>query len=367
MPRATSIVLCLTLMAFAGPGLSAQRKVVSPSAYATVEGPSRVGFPFTGTTTTRYQQICSIKGTPGVIQAVSFRRDNDVIVASADYVAFSTTLDLYLSTSPRSALTMSRTFAANIGPDVTKVFASTANWPAQVKVPPGPTGFAYTIPVSQPFFLFPGTGDILVDVHKYSSTNTNSMFFCDADSSGLGQGFASVKLGEGCPGAGKSEVVVYSSWFPGAMGRVLLWKAPSNTPALFVVGTSSTSFSGIPLPLDLAVIGAPGCPLYTNIFLSLAGVTSTSTTAYNSRWDLSLTVPADPALSGVTVYQQFLLVGDTFIGNAAALSTSQGYGVTLGFPVPGMPAQSETHDSSLTATEGALLQLGYGMVIEFTM
>ena len=36
---------------------------------------------------------------------------------------------------------------------------------------------------------------------------------------------------------------------------------PWNTPAFMFMGTSNTSHGGVPLPFDLAPIGAPGCVL----------------------------------------------------------------------------------------------------------
>jgi hypothetical protein len=57
---------------------------------------------------------------------------------------------------------------------------------------------------------------------------------------------------------------------------------------------------------------------------------------------------------------------DTNAGNAANLSVSQAFQVTIGTLVPGMPPQSEAHDGSLTSVDAILLQQGYGPVVEFT-
>ena len=73
------------------------------------------------------------------------------------------------------------------------------------------------------------------------------------------------------------------------------------------------------------------------------------------------------ALSGAKFPVQFLMFQDTLIGNAANLSVSQGWEITMGTLVPGQPPQSEAHASSLTATQASLVQAGYGMVVELTM
>ena len=368
MTARSPLILVFVLVLLLGVTTAQTRIVVNPAANATVEANSRISFPFAGTGTMRYQQICSLKGTPGLISKVAFRRDNDVIVSSGDYVAFAVTMDLSLSTSPRTAATMSATFAANMGKDAKQVYTGTLNWPAQKKVPPGPTSFAYTVPLPAPFFLFTGQGDLCLDIVKRSSTNVQSTYFgMDADSSGMGTGFAATKLGEGCPGAGKSEVLVYSNWFPGARAKVLLWKAPSNLPTFFIAGTSTRRYGPLLLPFDLAPIGAPNCKLYTNIVVPIAGTTTSRTTPYSSRWDLFIDLPLDTALSGAKFPVQFLMFQDTLIGNAANLSVSQGWEITMGTLVPGQPPQSEAHASSLTAAQASLVQAGYGMVVELTM
>ena len=42
-----------------------------------------------------------------------------------------------------------------------------------------------------------------------------------------------------------------------------LTNIPTNAAGLALVGTSRTSWGGIPLPLDLTSIGMPGCSLFT--------------------------------------------------------------------------------------------------------
>ena len=361
------VILCLFMALFLA-GAEAQSTLVNPAANTTMEGNSRIAFPFSGTGAMHYQQILSLKGTQGLIRQVAFRRDNDVIVSSGDYTAFAVTLDLTLATSPNPAVAMSATFANNLGNDAKMVYSGTLNWPAQKKVPPGPTAFAYTIPLAAPYFIFLGTGDLCLDIMKQSSTNSQTTYFgMDADSSPMGQGFATKKLGESCPGIGMSEVYIYSNWYPGAQARALLWKAPSAVPAIFLAGTSSTRFGPFPLPVDLAFLGAPGCNLYTNIVLTMAGTTSTSSTSYNSRLYLDANLPGDPALSGMPLPIQFLMLNDPLIGNPAKLSVSQGWEITIGTLVPGMPPQSEAHSSSLTSPTASLVQAGYGMVVELTL
>ena len=91
---------------------------------------------------------------------------------------------------------------------------------------------------------------------------------------------------------------------------------PAVTAGLMFTGYSRTSWLGIPLPLNMAPIGMPGCSLLTSgqIILVLnvsAGVGS-----------LALPLPADAALLVAPFYQQALIVD--LPANPAGLILSNG-------------------------------------------
>lgn len=72
-----------------------------------------------------------------------------------------------------------------------------------------------------------------------------------------------------------------------------LFDAPAFSAAILWVGASSTNWLGLPLPLDLAGFGLPGCFLYQDLTLSFSGVTNGAGLA-----TFPLTVPSNPALAG---------------------------------------------------------------------
>ena len=360
--RAT--VLASTAAVLCGAASAQPRIVVNPPANAAVEGTSRITFPFSGNATMRYQQIASFRGNAGLINKVAFRRDNDVIVNSPDYVAFSPDFDLTLSTSPRTPVTISATFANNVGNDVRMVHSGVLNWPAAQKVPPGPTPFVYTVPITQPF-LYTGQQDLCLDIARRGYTNPNTSFFLDAAAGSIGT--ISSQLGVGCPNASVNNVVVYDSWAPGARARILQYNAASGTPTALVIGDSSTNWGPIILPLDLMPFGAPGCRIYTSHSLTIPGTNSNATTPYGGRWEFITELPMDPSLGGATLFMQFYNINDFNAANALNLSVSSGHSITIANPMPGQPAHSEAHASVLTATEALLVQQGYGFVLEITM
>jgi len=359
-----SLPRTLLVAAACAGALTSQRLVFNPPGNATVEANSRFAGPFGGTASQRFQQVCGLSADPtaiGQITRVAFRRDNDTIVASGDYVAFSPDFALTVSTSPRTTLTMSRTFANNIGSDATQVHTGVVNFPAQQKMPPGPTPFAYMVPFTAPFPYASPLGDILLDFAVTSANNTNTLFFCDADARGAGS--TARLLGNGCP-ASSNLVSVSSNWGPGSTARILQYNAAGGVPSVLGIGSTSPSWFGLPLPVDLGIIGAPGCLVQHDNLVGITGMTSGTLGMYNGRWDVWLELPNNPFLAGLQLRTQFYNLLDTGIGNAANLSLSDGHEITFATPTPGVPPQSEAHGSA-TATQAALIQQGYGIVVEF--
>jgi len=81
-----------------------------------------------------------------------------------------------------------------------------------------------------------------------------------------------------------------------------MFSAPPSTLAWNVVGTSNTSFAGLPLPFDCAPIGAPGCRIYCSQDALIGSGTDGSGTAR-----VSITYPRDRALAGQTYFTQYLV------------------------------------------------------------
>lgn len=78
-------------------------------------------------------------------------------------------------------------------------------------------------------------------------------------------------------------------------------------PALLYIGASTTSWAGVPLPLDLAVLGLSGCTLYQDLAFSLKGFLNGSGTLTKA-----LTIPNDPGLNGVQVPFQWVVIEPIF-------------------------------------------------------
>jgi hypothetical protein len=89
-----------------------------------------------------------------------------------------------------------------------------------------------------------------------------------------------------------------------------------------VVGLDDRSWGGIPLPLDLGPLGAPGCSLYTDRALGLVVPNTGGGSAF------ALTIPAAPRLVGATTHWQGLFLAP--LANPLGLATSDYLSITLG-------------------------------------
>jgi hypothetical protein len=124
-------------------------------------------------------------------------------------------------------------------------------------------------------------------------------------------------FGIGCPGTtGLIEVRPTSPPALGSTFTLDVRNLPSSGAGFVAValGFSNTSWSSLPLPFDLAVIGLPGCNLYTGIDVS----TPVTNNAGTATW--SVAVPNDLSLSGLAFYNQALMSnGGAFsVSNAGA-------------------------------------------------
>ena len=132
--------------------------------------------------------------------------------------------------------------------------------------------------------------------------------------------------GQACPGSNGYAPLAWSRGgkpLPGNLQfQLVASRAPAGKVGFLAIGNSNRNFGVVPLPFDLAFLGATGCHLNTNIVLLNQALVGTGGVAA-----VNLPIPPDPALKGAALYGQYLLL-DTQ-ANPANLVTTDGVAITV--------------------------------------
>jgi hypothetical protein len=133
--------------------------------------------------------------------------------------------------------------------------------------------------------------------------------------------------GTGCPDAQGTPLALGASGCPdlGAAFTLVVTGSPANlVPAILSIGVSDASWLGLPLPLDLALFGAPGCFVYTSNEVLIPGIPNAGGAA-----SLPVVIPNDPTLSGGVAHVQGFQI-DLALPTPLPLASSNYLTVTIG-------------------------------------
>jgi subtilisin family serine protease len=174
-------------------------------------------------------------------------------------------------------------------------------------------------------FTAPNTGTLLVEVAA-ASLEVNPLPYSMATTATFGGGAPAnwVNIGGGCPGT-KGIPALFPAANP-VLGTSFVTRsayAPGNIFGLFLIGGSSTVWSGGALPFDLGLIGAPGCLLRTDVIAIDAVLTDNDGTASQSY-----VIPNNPTLVGAVLFQQLAAYDPTV--NALGFTVSNAGAMTIG-------------------------------------
>lgn len=135
-------------------------------------------------------------------------------------------------------------------------------------------------------------------------------------------------FGRGCAGNDGHEPIL-GARAPMTVGQRFLTElhnAPPGAPTACVAGSSATAFRGVPLPIDLGLVGAPGCAILIDHVLVQAAATVGGGSGGGSAL-FSWPVPNDPSLRGFRVYFQAYVADPA--GNALGLTTTAALEATV--------------------------------------
>jgi hypothetical protein len=347
--------------------LAAQSLVVVPNGYEHLEGTSAARTPL-GWSSSRIQylvdgsQLCS---QVAVIQSLRLRLDGGNFNVDAPVAkSFQATLDVY--EVPVTPATMTATFANNVvGAVPTNVFQGALVVPAAARLLPYPNPWTVELVLTQPFVYSRSNGNLLLDLTLTGGSGDNwpaDGFFLHATEA-RGE-VTKIQEDLACASAaGSLSLDVPAVAGNGVVGGTLV-VAHTVTPVAgaavdfvyHVVSLDNQQSGGVPLPVSLAVLGAPSCLLNVDPQIGVL----VPTAAGSVVWPL----PNGPAALGLPLYAQAVaidFVTGTFVPSRNA------WQVRLGDVVPPSGPAQMVHRSNYTGqATGALSPTGYyGLVVGF--
>jgi hypothetical protein len=368
MTRLSSLGIAATTLC-ALPSLLAQTSAVVPAAYANVEGNGLEQEPFGYDQITHLQYVdrSVLTGVPGsaLLNQLAYRRDWGSTAGLA-------TMQRIGRSGPTSAIWevwMINYTGPVLNPTNNMRRAGWANvmTPTLISFPDLPRGAGPTAPFDLAFALdrpFAYTGGALGVSHSaYETAGTTYNYFVDAVASSATAGqVARISDGSlGCP-AGENRCQGFAP-NPGAgdLEFYLFGGKPSST-AIAYLGTSSTTWLGVPLPLNLGFMQLPGCAIYTDLAVPLPTFTNISGHA-----GMRVPVPALPSLTSSTLYGQWLLRDDR-VNPAVDIASSDGLRFTLGSTVGAyqVPMSVVSGANNLARSGTGFVRTGEGAVFRLS-
>ena len=278
-------------------------------------------------------------------------------------------IEVWLSHSPQSASAPADTFAANRGPDHRRVFSGVVTLPAVGAAPTTPAPWsapwAVTLPFATPFTYTGGT--LCLETITVPAPPTQDppeeLPWWPVDAQVQAVGGQVQTRGQSCiPGMlGQPAAADAAGVTPGGTVSVWLRGQRRGFGALCMVGLDDQRFGSLPLPFDLAPIGAPGCTLWNDwvfVLPTTVGALPQATFGFGS---VSLRAPLDPGLLGQALFAQWVVPdpGRTPLG----VSFSNGVVATFG---PGAPLTGFGWlESTVPASSGGRRLLGRAPVLRF--
>jgi hypothetical protein len=294
---------------------AAQPPVILPPAVAATRPATATGFftddVFFGSATLpgdAHSQLIyetrDIAPSVAVWNTLAVRRPVDLPVHNVSWTAHTSVL---LSVSPRAPGAMTTNYAANLGPASTIVIsgpivlpflADTRTWPAPWIAIPFTTSFAYASVAG---------GSLVVDIHHRGST-APTPWYLETMTVNDGGRFDNGGPQPTCRFGNQTYNDSLSSAPPrlgGTWSHAYYGNLPPGLTGFGVLGQlgHGSSWNGVPLPLDLAPFGAPGCrwSVSLELVVPLIGITA------GYRWP-TFPIPNDPSLASAMLLEQGVLL-----------------------------------------------------------
>jgi hypothetical protein len=336
---------------------AAQARVV-PADRAMVEGAASNQYPFSYSEV-RLQQVwdgAEICTNSATLTGVEFRRDG-ANEASHNARAWSYVVTAYETTvSPASATT---TWANNRGTgNATVVHNGPISVPAGAPTYPTPQAWSLALPFQAPFPFQRSNGHLLLEFEGQDPANLYDPWPVDAENLWTATRGESVQVSAApCLGSSNEKVELgISAASTLVLGSTMTVNMTNTTLSVFAnwIGGSNRDYLGLPLPYDLALLGAPGCFLGADIAAQQVG-------GGPFQWPIPLALNLQHA---VLFTQAMALAPGANSGNFV---TSDVFQARLGGPASAVPRfQSIFRRSNLTMATGFMSGASfYGAIVRF--
>ena len=365
-PSAQLSLLLLAGWLAAADAPAQSRQCCLPRGYEWIEASSYQPLPF-GWKGGRYQQLWGPADIPGnqpllLIKELYIRRDCRGKACPSFWVE----CEMGFSSTTANPRKPSATFAANLGKDYATVLGR-----KRITLPATPAGsgkgpldWLPAIALDRPYVVQKqGLPGLLweMKVHGADPASPGSLFTLDGVGMLMMIGFPGGEGPDGCPALKAGPPLACDSYCylgPGGTSYMMnISNAPPGGSLLLALGQSSWSFGGLPLPLDLGPLGAPGCKVYTDIWMPLP------TRADNAgRASLQLPLPTGAGNPGIMVYSQAyaLAPGVNALGlaasNGSVTFTQSEADLRMGMVLDATSAAATT--GTVTGGQGIILGLG---------
>lgn len=229
------------------------------------------------------------------------------------------------------------TFAANRGPDHRRAFAGVLDLPSvegsETAPAPWVEPFAVRLTFAAPFVYAGGT--LCVESVTLPVPGAAEPWWpIDAALEDLG-GSVSV-VGQSCLTAlpGTPAGAVDASLALGGTATFYIRGVIRPGPVFCLVGVDDRNFHGLPLPLDLGSLGAPGCRLYNDVVLVKPALAQVFPGALQGHAAADLPIPLDARFGGATLYTQWVCPGATMARGPFPYGFSNGVRAQLSARLP---------------------------------
>ena len=288
----------------------------------------------------------------GLIRGIAFRRES----FTANYRAFTVTMDIWASTAVTNSASPSATFAANHGTDLTQVATNRLYSMPAAPLAAVPGEFLYDLPFDVPF-VHTGTGPLAVETLVSANTipafnNPSFDYAAGSDSSPL---LATASYGAGCVGTGSANALAITAssttvWTAG-IGTLIVngTNGLPNNSVVTMIGFSDVDIFGVPLPV--LIPGTTNC--FVRASISFGVVTTTDGAGASST---QVPVPCTLDLHGLRTFAQNWSLDAA--ANAAGIVTSNAVQHNWVAPFTSVPA-AIVFQSTAAGTATATANAGY--------